>query len=248
MTDDQINNSKPCGHVQKNRITLGSHCQTDADQQSRTTVIAMTGTYGAIGDASFPDLRRRTTRWSMVMVAIGCSVAFGVAVAVVSGSLGRSSMTNLESFQEIDVTNSQHRGASMSSTLSPLAFTALNFYHKRDGRPAQDYPWLKDLKLIEPYRETTLAVVDPQPGLQYRWDIRSGRDSEVLPYITASGAEVVVVFEHLHEGIITLEEVDTQSALTRRRLEEEVTVKYVRREIRTLTNDEREELLNAVSL
>ena len=55
-----------------------------------------------------------------------------------------------------------------------------------------------------------------------------------------------MVLTQLDENVVVLEEVDGDGQVTNR-LEETVLVKYVRREIRTLTDDEREELLNAVS-
>ena len=63
---------------------------------------------------------------------------------------------------------------------------------------------------------------------------------------TATGAVTIVVLTQLDENVVVLEEVDGDGQVTNR-LEETVLVKYVRREIRTLTDDEREELLNAVS-
>ncbi|CAM9493178.1 unnamed protein product [Ectocarpus sp. 6 AP-2014] len=135
-----------------------------------------------------------------------------------------------------------------------LAFTALNFYHVRDGKPGQDYPWLKDLKLVEPHRETTLAVEAPREGFEYRWDVRptctadsctSSSGGESSP-IQAAGAVAEVVLTSLEENMITLEEVNVADGKIVRRLEETVMVKYVRREIRSLTDDEREELLDAM--
>ncbi len=43
-----------------------------------------------------------------------------------------------------------------AAELDALSFEASNFYHVRDGKPAQDYPWFNGIKLIEPHRETTL--------------------------------------------------------------------------------------------
>ncbi|CAM9425491.1 unnamed protein product, partial [Laminaria digitata] len=135
--------------------------------------------------------------------------------------------------------------------VTALEFTALNFYHVRDGKPGQDYPWLKDVKLIEPHRDTTLAVVGPREGFDYRWEVRlpgsssGGVVGEVQA--TATGAVTIVVLTQLDENVVVLEEVDGDGKVTNR-LEETVLVKYVRREIRTLTDDEREELLDAVSV
>ena len=132
-----------------------------------------------------------------------------------------------------------------------LEFTALNFYHVRDGKPGQDYPWLKNVKLIEPHRDTTLAVVGPREGFDYRWEVRAGSSSgsggvgDVQA--TATGAVTIVVLTQLDENVVVLEEVDGDGRVTNR-LEETVLVKYVRREIRTVTDDEKEELLDAVRL
>ena len=54
----------------------------------------------------------------------------------------------------------------------------------------------------------------------------------------ATGAVAIVVFTQLDKNVIVLEEVNGNSQVTNR-LEEAIMVKYVRREIRTLTDDER---------
>lgn len=130
-----------------------------------------------------------------------------------------------------------------------LSFSAFNFYHTRDGKPGADYPWLKGVKIIEPFRETTLKVTNPRTGYKYRWSVKAGEGSDGSGEVelSALGEEVKVTLTKLDENVITLEEVDVDSGVMKRRLEENVMVKYVRREIRTLTDDERVELLNAVS-
>ncbi|CAM9726487.1 unnamed protein product [Scytosiphon promiscuus] len=131
-------------------------------------------------------------------------------------------------------------------SLTPLDFTALNPYHVRDGKPATDYPWLRDVKLIEPFRETSLSVTSPREGFEYRWVVRGQTPGEAEERVEASGTEAVVVCTVLEENLVTLEEVDAATGEVVRRLEEEVMVKYVRREIRTLMDDEREELFDAM--
>ncbi len=129
----------------------------------------------------------------------------------------------------------------------PLSFEASNFYHARDGKPAQDYPWLKGVKLIEPHRETTLSVSSPRDGHEYLWEIwGEGEDADDLR-ATVTGVEVSVILTELNENMITLKEVNVEGYVVRQ-LQERVMVKYVRREIRTLTDDEREELFDAVRL
>ena len=143
------------------------------------------------------------------------------------------------------------KGPAISSTLltseeiPPLSFTALNFYHVRDGKPAVDYPFLKDVKLIEPHRDTTLAVTAPRDEFEYRWKVYGAGEAAGDLQAEASGAEVVIALSKLDDHLVVLEELDGEGGVARR-LDEAVVVKYVRREIRTLTDDEREELFDAV--
>lgn len=132
--------------------------------------------------------------------------------------------------------------------LSKLEFTAVNPYHVRDGKPAVDYPWLKDVKLIEPFRETTLSVTSPREGFEYRWVVHGHAPGEAEQRVEAVGETAVVVCTVLDENNVMLDEVDVATGAVVRRLEEKVMVKYVRREIRTLTDDEREELFDAVRM
>lgn len=128
----------------------------------------------------------------------------------------------------------------------PLSFTANNFYTIRDGMPGQDYPWLKGKKVIEPYRETTLSVTNPRDGYNYQWEVRGGDEAADL-LLTEAGSETVAIFTRMDENVITLQEVDSSGAVSRL-LVETVMVKYVRREIRALTDEDRNELFDSVSV
>ena len=136
-----------------------------------------------------------------------------------------------------------------SASLAPLEFSALNFYQVRDGPPGQAYPWLKNRKLIEPHRETILTVTNPQvdvnvnEGLDYRWTLRVNGTKEVQA--SGRGIKVTVILARLQEHVVTLEEVNSAGVVLRH-LDETVVVKYVRREIRALTDVERRELLDSV--
>ena len=199
-------------------------------------------------------------------VIVTCGLAFfaGSGVSWIRSSSSQTTSAATGGFYKVGastgIPGADIRPAEMSSQsldvsdhvddVATLEFTALNFYHVRDGKPGQDYPWLKDVKLIEPHRDTTLAVVGPREGFDYRWEVRTGGSSssggigEVQA--TATGAVTIVVLTQLEENVVVLEEVNGDGQVTNR-LEETVLVKYVRREIRTLTDEEREELLDAVS-
>ena len=216
-----------------------------------------------------PDLRDpekgESVSWKLAVVTVVCGLAFlagsGLSLSQTSGS--RGAVATAGSFFDVGANTgipaAEIQPSEPSSVfvghdahgITDLEFTALNFYHVRDGQPGQDYPWLKDVKLIEPHRDTTLAVVGPREGFDYRWEVRAGSSSgsggvgDVQA--TATGAVTIVVLTQLDENVVVLEEVDGDGRVSNR-LEETVLVKYVRREIRTLTDDEKEELLDAVRL
>ncbi|CAN0546478.1 unnamed protein product, partial [Ectocarpus sp. 12 AP-2014] len=144
-----------------------------------------------------------------------------------------------------DETPAAEDGQLPGEEIPRLSFEVTNFYHLRDGKPAQDYPWLKDVKLVEPHRETTFTVSSPRDGFDYRWRVFAGSAVEGELCAEATGEEVTVVLTTLDENEVVLEEVDADGTVVRR-LQEMVMVKYVRREIRNLTDEEREELFDAM--
>lgn len=242
----------------------------DSEQQtSHSSLLPMSSrcrnsSYSTMGGNHPPQHDRpdrdsgKRVSWKLV-VAIMCGFAFLAACSVLWSrrTASRSTAAILGFFQvggdagdfaKADVR--PVRDQSSAAAAAALEFTALNFYHVRDGKPGQDYPWLKDVKLVEPHRDTTLAVIGAREGLRYRWEVRAGGSNspggigEVQA--TATGPVTIVVFKQLDENVVVLEEIDEDGGVTNR-LEEIVLVKYVRREIRTLADNERKELLDAVS-
>lgn len=184
------------------------------------------------------------------VLAVGCLAVAALAATTLTGSRTSQPVTKAGAspatgFVEVSA-GPAVEDATIEGGLAPLAFTAVNFYHERDGKPGQHLPWLDGVKLVEPHRPTTLAVSNSRDGHEYRWEVRAGSNAGEL-HASARGAEASVVVTRLEENVITLEEVDSRGVVTRR-LDEMIMVKYVRREIRTLTDIEREELLDAVSL
>ncbi|CAM9787629.1 unnamed protein product, partial [Hapterophycus canaliculatus] len=83
-------------------------------------------------------------------------------------------------------------------------------------KPGVAYPWLKDVKLIEPYRETTLSVTAPRDGYDYLWEVRSAdpADNDELR-ATARGATAVVVLTALDDNMLTVKEVHSDGEVAR---------------------------------
>ena len=226
--------------------------------------------YGALKDTAqpsraLPDLERdseercapqdmdvgRGWRQRLDRVLVGTLIigAFAAAVATFAGSRTLESESQSKaSFSTKFNVGVKYEEAQVrvggAASMTPLGFSAFNFYNIRDGQPGQGYPWLKDnMKLIEPYRETILMVTNLVEGLDYRWVLRVDGTDEVQA--SASGGKVAVILTQLENHVVTLEEVNPRGVVTRH-LEETVVVKYVRREIRTLTEVERGELLDSV--
>ncbi|CAN0459384.1 unnamed protein product, partial [Laminaria digitata] len=126
-----------------------------------------------------------------------------------------------------------------------LDFSVTNFYHTRDGKPGALVPWLEGVHLAEPYRETTIKVENGKDDHDYLWEVRE-KDGEDKVLASASGPEAIIVFTLLDWNTVTVTETNSAGGVTRM-FTDTVMVKYVRREIRTLTDDERNELLDSVS-
>ena len=195
------------------------------------------------------DVGRGWRKW-LDRVLVG-TLIIGVAAAVATFAGSRtleSKSQNKASFSTKFNVGVKYEEAQVrvggAASMTPLGFSAFNFYNIRDGQPGQNYPWLKDnMKLIEPYRETILMVTSPVEGLDYRWVLRVDGTDDVQA--SASGGKVAVILTQLENHMVTLKEVNPTGVVTRH-LEETVMVKYVRREIRTLTEVERGELLDSV--
>lgn len=143
-----------------------------------------------------------------------------------------------------------------------LTFVALNDYVRRGDIVGHGYPWLEGRVLVEPFRVTTLAVVDPVEGMEYEWSIVATHDPEDrLGDFT--GRSVEVVFEVAPEYRVILVEkehrrtaaraarattTEERNEIARRTATVDVVSKYVRREIRALLDSEREELFDAMKV
>lgn len=117
----------------------------------------------------------------------------------------------------------------------PLEISVTNSYTKT--APIQTgvtyrYPWSY---VAEPYRTTTLAVKNADADTWYKWTV----DGHVQGY----GATCEVLFTQLGKKDIVL---TAKTATSTTYLSAKVMVKYVRREIRSLTDFDREKFFDAV--
>mmetsp|Transcript_34709 Transcript_34709/g.63201 ORF Transcript_34709/g.63201 Transcript_34709/m.63201 type:complete len:623 (-) Transcript_34709:203-2071(-) len=118
-------------------------------------------------------------------------------------------------------------------------FDIENRYTREYGQPGQQYPWLEGKKLAEPYMASELVVKDPVDGATYTWKI-AGYDGQL------TGLSPSYTFEQVGTYKVSLTETlrngDTAATAY------DVVVKYVRREIRSLFDSDRDDLLDAMKI
>lgn len=140
-----------------------------------------------------------------------------------------------------------------SQSSSDLAFIATNAYNRQGDHIGMGYPWLEGKILVEPHRDTTLEVISPKENMAYSWTILENNGNEGRTTIGEyAGPEVVVTFSQkpvytiiLHEYMVSS---DSDELVLSRQVESEVICKYVRREIRSLLDDERQEMFDTMKV
>ncbi|CAM9430165.1 unnamed protein product [Discosporangium mesarthrocarpum] len=143
--------------------------------------------------------------------------------------------------------NVEEREPLADTVKKELSFKATYFYHERDGKPGSAYPWLSGIQIVEPHRETTMTVRQGGlEGMTYRWTITPADPKGEV--IKAEGDGAVIVFKSLERNTVLLEEVSNETGEVVLWIEEDVMCKYVRREIRALLEEERQELFDAMRL
>ena len=167
------------------------------------------------------------------MVAATCVAVGGVALLQ---SWARPSPSSLALSED---------GPSDSSEL--LSFDVSNDY------PAVSslYPW----RVVEPHRVTTLSVVGgvQDDSAQYFWDVYLG-DQNLIPDPSAnSSLSAAITFTFTKPGkeylvVVTERSIDPSQQERIRTFNSTVSCKYVRREIRQLTDDDREDYFEAMEI
>jgi hypothetical protein len=103
------------------------------------------------------------------------------------------------------------------------------------------YPFLKESILVEPYRGTTFTIANTNVGCTYDW-LLIGDDYEYSGSTTGPTFGVTVE-AGASQAALTISETGCSSS---RSLEIDVWVKYIRRDISSLTDSDREDFLDAL--
>mmetsp|Transcript_10165 Transcript_10165/g.16887 ORF Transcript_10165/g.16887 Transcript_10165/m.16887 type:complete len:555 (+) Transcript_10165:2-1666(+) len=93
---------------------------------------------------------------------------------------------------------------------------------------------------VEPYRDTTLAISTSESSSKYSWVIYLEEDPKVRPEISHNGQSEVVVMFTKAGRFYNVEIEETTESGEQKMYKYQVICKYVRREIRTLSDTDRE--------
>lgn len=139
---------------------------------------------------------------------------------------------------------SLQRQASFDADTEALVVEASNEYgNVQDAM--MPYPFLQDALLVEPYKFTTLEVANAAAGCKYDWLISS--DSGQVVRGTNTSGRLTVTLTEVRSYSLSLEEHSCDEADAGRTLETVVWVKYVRRELLSLSDKDRQDFLDAFS-
>lgn len=156
---------------------------------------------------------------------------FGAAIcgAYITGSSYISSSSNLSN-NDIKLS---------TSTGDKMIILGSNSYIERDGPIGSDYPWSQDNVILEPHRSSSLKVSNYVSGCQYDW---------VVDDTTYSNSDHLteLVFKTVKDIPVTV--VETCDGVTTRTSDFTIYVRYVRRELRSLTDEDRNKYIDAAQL
>ena len=146
-------------------------------------------------------------------------VAFVIGIALVTrGSLQKPAFHDSSALK-----------ASSDEPEGLLTFSANNKYTKLHGATGTLYPWVES-PVMEPYRESTLEIQGAQDNHRYFWNVSSTRGNASYSY---EGVFVTTNFTDVDDLLVSIHEVDNNHELTRS-FSGQLTVRYVRRELRNL--------------
>jgi hypothetical protein len=101
--------------------------------------------------------------------------------------------------------------------------------------------------LASPYKTTTFAITNTQSGCQYAWSITDLAGEGIDSGISTDGSFATSDLKTVGQYSLSVVESDCDDADYERTVDQTLWVKYVRRELSSLTDDDRESFLNAFS-
>jgi hypothetical protein len=107
------------------------------------------------------------------------------------------------------------------------------------------YPFLQNALLLEPYRENTVTITNPLSECQYYWQLSGPYSSDFDQAGDSESNHFTITPTKTGQYTLIIEEICDSDAIASRSFTSDVVVKYVRRELSSLNDDDREEFLDA---
>lgn len=178
-------------------------------------------------------------------VPIGLTTTF-LAALLLLGMLQLAHIPHRNAISSNKFTEVDQRSMVSLSKSTPLSVSMKTKYTERDGYLGRHYVWSDGSFIAEPHLSTTFAVEEPQEEARYVWKLQSDGDD----YIELTGPHIKLKFRHLHKYSLTVKEYGNKDKAGKNALREQewgINVKYVRREVRQLFDEDVEIIFNALA-
>jgi len=175
--------------------------------------------------------------------ALAGMAAFAGVFAVVGASMRAPSVANPLG-QVLDATGARTTGATSGTGDHTLNFKAQNVYTRTNGATALGYPHVKEYKLVEPYRESTLEIDRAEADCVYTWTV-SDPDDDVV--VDAKGWNVTFTATSVGNYGVTIAGICGEQQVTRS-YAGQLASKYVRRELRSLRDADKVHFFDTVEI
>lgn len=133
----------------------------------------------------------------------------------------------------------------MDSQPNSLFLTSFNEYGDSKKYVLESYTFLTDSLLAEPHRSTSIEVSNADSDCAYSWSI-STDNSQSFQFDTISfeGDSAVFTFEHIGKYLVNVIETCSASSSDTSQV---LFVKYVRRELQSLNEQDRDDFLDSLA-
>ena len=188
--------------------------------------------------------RKKTTYFSAVIAVVSITlvaIGFILMVDVISSTDGKTSY--LSAKRTPTFSNSPVFFGVNSDTLRISSVS--NEYGERDSSATSPYKFLIYSYLVEPYKETTVTLTSLSSGCSYDWQFSSVISGVVAASGTSEDGVIVFTLAGVGEYLFGVSEMCADAYNSHREISETMWVKYVRRELSSLNDVDREEYLDA---
>ena len=225
----------------------------------QTPVTKMSSSYGAVGASrnTLPgdDEEKRDSN-----ELTGLIKNHSVVVAVPESSVGRKAMTAvllcvlivsvvlMADFLETSQATVKSIYMSSEATASSgdlIVSSISNEYGIRGADTMLPYPFLTGALFMEPYKEATITLEGPLSGCTYDWSLTNVKGTADTVSGVSKDGIIMATLESVGEYLLTASESCGAASDSSRQLSMKVWVKYVRRELQSLNDQDREDFLDA---